>query len=68
MNTKIKVEGFHCKSCKMLVEDICSDFSEIKSCDVDVKTGDVTLVHEDSFDITRLKKEIESLGGYKVRL
>jgi copper chaperone CopZ len=68
MRTEFKVDGFHCKSCEMLVKDVCSDFSEITSCTVDVKTGKVVIEHKDGFDVTKLKKEIENLGDYKVKL
>ena len=67
MKTEFIVTGFHCPSCKMLMEDVCSDFAEITSCSVDVKTGKVVIEHEPGLDFTKLKKEIESLGKYKVK-
>ncbi len=67
MKTNLKIEEFHCNSCKMLVEDVCSDFPEIKSCKINAKTGEVTLEHGDSFNLAKFKKEIESLGAYKVK-
>ncbi len=68
MKTVLKVSGFHCPSCKMLIEDVCSDFSQITLCNVDVKAGKVVIEHKESLDLAKLKNEIESLGEYKVKL
>lgn len=67
MKTKLKIEGFHCKSCKMLVEDVCSDFSEITSVQINEKNGDISIEHGSDFDLSSFKKEIESLGDYRVK-
>lgn len=67
MRTELKVEGFHCKSCEMLVKDVADDFPEIKSCIVDIKTGKVILEHESGLDLSAFKREIETIGKYKVR-
>ncbi len=66
MKTEFKVKGFHCKSCKMLVEDVAEDFPSITSCKVDVESGKVTIEHSDKLDLNKFKKEIEALGDYKV--
>ena len=66
MKTEFKVEGFHCKSCEMLVKDVAEDFPEITSCNVDIKAGKVIIEHQKGLDIARFKKEVESLGGYEV--
>ncbi len=68
VTTELKVDGFHCGSCKVLVEDIASDFSGITSCVVDVKTGRVVVVHDAKFDISPFVKEIEAVGKYKVKV
>lgn len=67
MKTTIKVKGTHCKSCKMLIEDVCSDISGVQSCIVDFKTGTTIIEHEPSVDLRKLAKEIEALGEYKVK-
>jgi copper chaperone CopZ len=67
MKTEFKVQGFHCKSCEMLVKDVAEDFPEITSCKVDIKTGKVFLEHSEKLDIDKFKKEIEDLGDYKVK-
>jgi copper chaperone CopZ len=66
MKTTIIVKGFHCKSCETLVKDVAEDYPEITSCQVDVKNGEVVLEHKDGFDLNRFKKEIASLGEYRV--
>ena len=67
MKTEFIIAGFHCKSCEMLIKDVCSDFKEIISCRVDVKTGKVIIGHEPELNFSQLKKEIESLGDYRVK-
>ncbi len=66
MKHEFTVKGFHCGSCEMLVKDVASDFSEITSCQVNVKTGKVVIDHKEGFDVQKLIKEIEELGEYKV--
>lgn len=66
MKTIITIKGTHCKSCKMLIEEACSEMPGIKSCSVDFKTGKTVIEHEGKLDFKKLKKEIESLGEYKV--
>ncbi|MBS3130805.1 heavy-metal-associated domain-containing protein [Candidatus Woesearchaeota archaeon] len=65
MKTTISVKGMHCASCKALIEDACSDIKGVKSCKVDLKAGKAVVEH-DNADLKALKKEIESLGDYKV--
>jgi len=62
------IKGTHCPACKLLIEDICKDFKEIRSCSVDYKTGKAELSHDEGFDTKALKKEIESTGQYKVEV
>lgn len=66
MKTTMNVQGTHCNSCKMLIEDALSEISGITSSTVDFKTGKVVIEHEGALDKARVKKEIESLGKYKV--
>lgn len=68
MKTTITVKGTHCKSCKMLIEEVCSEISSVKSCTVDFKTGKIVIEHEGKLDLKKLKKEIESVGEYKVQI
>lgn len=66
MKTIINIKGTHCKSCSELIKDVCSEFPEIKSCSVDVKTGKTVIEHDGKLDLKKLKKEIEAVGEYKV--
>ncbi len=65
IKTELKVKGFHCSSCEMLIKDVAESNPEIISCDVNIKTGKIILEYKEGFDITKFKKEIESLGDYK---
>ena len=68
VTTELKVEGFHCASCKTLVLDIVSDYPAITACTVDVKTGRVVLEHEKTFDVTSFCSELTKVGGYTVKV
>lgn len=67
MKTTITIEGTHCPACKTLIEDICSDLSEITTCVVDYKTGKAEVEHTDALDWAALKTEIENAGDYKIK-
>ena len=66
MRTDLIIKGIHCTSCKVLIEDICFGFKEIKKCEVDVKSGKVIVEHQTNFDPQKIKKEIEKIGEYRV--
>jgi len=66
MKTELIIKGTHCRSCKILIEDVCSEFKEIKTCDLDFKTGKLVIDHEKELNLSKLKKEINSLGDYKI--
>lgn len=66
MKTVITVRGTHCNSCKILIEEVCSEMPGVKSCAVDFKTGKTVIEHDGKLDLKKLKKEIEELGEYKV--
>ena len=66
--TVIKINGIHCKSCKVLIEDVYKDIKGVKSCCVDVQTGKTLVEHDDNFDFDVLRKEVEKLGQYKVEI
>lgn len=68
MKTTITVKGTHCQSCKLLIEEVCSELSGVKSCAVDFKTGKTVIEHDEKLDLKKLKKEIESVGEYKVQI
>ncbi len=65
---KMVIKGTHCPACKLLIEDVCKDFKEVKSCIVDYKSGKTEISHDEGLDTKALKKEIESAGQYKVQV
>ena len=66
MKTTLTIRGTHCKACKALIEDVCRDFKEVATCSVDYETGRTEIEHAESLDTDALKKEIESVGNYKI--
>ena len=66
MKKIVMVKGTHCASCKALIEDVCKETEGVTSCTVDFKTGKTVIEHTRLIDMAKLKKEIESLGEYKV--
>lgn len=66
MKTTITIQGTHCQSCKLLIEDVCRDIPGVQSCTVNFQTGQTELEHDDTLNWEQLKKEIENLGEYKV--
>lgn len=66
MKTTVTIKGTHCESCKALIEDVCKEIPGINSCNVDYKTGKTIIEHDEELDWKKFKKEIESLGEYKV--
>jgi copper chaperone CopZ len=65
-STIVTINGLHCNSCKLLIEDECKDMKDIKSCDVDLKTGKTIIEHDKEFNPESFKSNVEKLGGYKV--
>lgn len=68
METTVIIEGTHCNSCKMLIEDVSSEIAGINSCRVDFATGKTEIEHDGNVDWDKFKTEVESLGDYKVEM
>ena len=68
MKKELKLTGMTCPACKAIIEDICSDYSEIPAANADIKAATLTLEHKAGFDMTQLKNEIESEGDFKLTL
>jgi len=67
MQTTFSIPGMHCSSCATMIKDVSAEFPEIKSANVDVQTKQVMLEHDDAFNVSKWKAEIEALGdAYKV--
>lgn len=66
--TVIKINGTHCKACKLLIEDVCKDMEGVKSCNVEFETGRTVIEHDKDFSIISFKKEVEDLGQYKMEI
>ena len=67
MKTIIRIEGTHCRSCKILIEDVCRDMVGVQSCNLDLETGEMVIERDEQFEPNRFKREIEELGGYTVK-
>ena len=67
MQTTVSIPGIHCASCAALIKDVSSEFTQIKSVDVNTVTKIVTIDHHESLDLQKWSNEIESLGEtYKI--
>ena len=66
MKTTILIKGTHCQACKALIENVCRETPGVESCIVDFKTGQTEIHHTDALNWNALKREIESLGQYRV--
>ena len=67
MQTVVSIPGIHCASCAALIKDVSSEFPSIKQVDVDIGTKNVTLDHDETFDMKKWTEEIEALDPkYKI--
>lgn len=68
MITTFNIQGMHCASCKVLIEDVCQDISGVTSCVVDVSTNSARIEYDASVNPEAVLREIEALGPYKVSI
>lgn len=68
MTTNLRIEGMHCGSCKLLIEDVCREIQGVQSAEVNVEQGSLAIEHTPELDISRIKDEIAKLGNYHVTL
>ena len=67
MQTTVSIPGIHCTSCATLIKDVCAEFPAIKKVDIDLASKQVTIVHDEQFDLPQWSLEIESLDPkYKI--
>ena len=60
------VDGMHCKSCKMLIEDVLNDLGATK---IKIEVDEAARVGKVSFESQNKEKAIKAIEneGYKVR-
>ncbi|HIH37768.1 heavy metal transporter [Candidatus Woesearchaeota archaeon] len=64
---KLEVKGMHCKSCKMLIQDVLEDEgAQVISMKIDEKKQVGIITVETDKDPGILSKAIEAEGDYKV--
>lgn len=68
MITNLKIAGMHCAACKALIEDVCSEFAGVASCEVDVAAGRAVIAHDGSADLQAITAEINKLGEYRAAI
>ena len=61
METTVQIPGIHCASCAALIKDVSGDFPSIKNVDVNIDTKQVTLEHDDTFNLQEWSDEVEAL-------
>lgn len=52
----------------MLIEDVSSEIAGINSCKVDFTSGKTEIKYDGIVDWNKFKKEVESVGDYKVEI
>lgn len=62
MQTTVSIPGIHCEGCKRLIEDVSKDTKGVTSAHADLATKRVTVEHDETFDFTQWKKDIEELN------
>ncbi|WP_308312977.1 cation transporter [Streptomyces sp. ISL-1] len=64
------VEGMHCTSCGLLIDDELEDLPGVRSSSTDVKAGRTTVRLDDGADVdtAALVAAVEQAGDYKARL
>lgn len=63
---KLKIDGMHCNSCKVLIEDALEDEQGVNSSEVSLENNSLKVEYDDSkINIDRIKQIIEE-EGFKV--
>ncbi|MBI3120565.1 MAG: heavy-metal-associated domain-containing protein [Candidatus Kerfeldbacteria bacterium] len=50
-----------------MIEDVARELPGIQSCTVDFETGMTEIEHDATFSVDGFRKEIETLGEYRVK-
>lgn len=68
MSTTVSIPGIHCKSCETLIKSVSEDFPAITSIVIDSAKKQVTLEHDEGFNLADWSKAIGELGpDYRVQ-
>ena len=63
----LKIEGMHCKSCEMLINDVVSEIEGVKKTEASLKNNSAKVEFDESkADLSKIRKAIES-EGYKIK-
>ena len=66
MQTKMKITGMHCASCKTLLEDVAHDVPGVTQCTIDSAQGIGVIEHDATFNFDSLVKEVAALEKYTI--
>ena len=66
ITTKFTIQGMHCASCKVLIEDVCQETAGVSACEVNLATNIATVTHSEETDLQALQEEIKGLGEYTI--
>ena len=61
----IKINGMHCKHCKLAIERNVGDIDGVKSIEVSLKNNTAIIEYEDILPFDKIKKAVEE-SGYSV--
>jgi len=62
----LPIKGMHCRSCELLIEEKLKDIPHIKSVDVNYKTGEAVIYHENNAPDMNLVTKALSEAGYEI--
>lgn len=65
-NTIIKIKGMHCKSCKMLIEDILEDKKGINSINVNLEDNEAKIDFNEKYISLKDINNLISNEGFEV--
>ena len=62
IKTVLKVEGMTCSSCVRTVRNAVTALDGVTNVDINLRSGNTTIVHDSSLDIETIKHAIEEKG------
>lgn len=66
----LEIEGMHCASCGLLVDDELEDLAGVRSASTDMRTGRSVVLLEEGMDVdsAALVAAVEAAGDYTARV